>query len=34
MLRVDALELHIGRESGLELAYQRHQAGHDGNRIE
>jgi len=34
MLRVDALELHISGETGLELAHHRRQARHFGNRIE
>ena len=30
--RACAMLLHIGREPGLELAYQRGEAGHDGDR--
>ena len=33
-LCVDVLGFHIGLESSLELAHQRHQAGHLGDRIE
>jgi hypothetical protein len=35
-MRIDErlIELHIGCEPRLKLAHQRHQAGHQGDRIE
>ena len=34
MVPATTLELHIGREPGLELAHHRHEADHLGDRIE